>query len=95
MKMGHKMQLQKLCSLTNRTLLSTPVTEINNYPNIEMRENNFDFLRFILAFTVVIGHLIIVSGIDDFQKYLRFISSYTSVTAFFIISGFLITNSFK
>ena len=60
-----------------------------------MRKNNFDFLRFLFAFIVVVGHIIAVSGIEDFKPYQSFFNSYISVTGFFCISGFLITSSFE
>jgi peptidoglycan/LPS O-acetylase OafA/YrhL len=59
-----------------------------------MRNNNFDFLRFILAFNVVISHLIGVTKIDIFQPFQPFFNAYTSVTCFFVISGFLIVASY-
>jgi len=59
-----------------------------------MNNNNFDFLRFYLAFIVVITHTILLSGVAEFQDYLKFLNSYTSVTGFFIISGYLITKSY-
>jgi len=59
-----------------------------------MRQNNFNFLRFYFTFVVVIGHIIIISGVKDFQFLAPYFSTYTSVTAFFCISGFLITQSY-
>lgn len=59
-----------------------------------MQKNNFDFLRFLLAFIVVIGHIIIITEIEDFQKYKYFFNTYISVTGFFCISGFLIARSY-
>jgi len=59
-----------------------------------MKQNNFDFLRFYFAFVVVIGHLIIISGVQSFKKYGIYFDTYTSVTAFFCISGFLISQSY-
>lgn len=59
-----------------------------------MRNNNFDFLRFYLAFNVVISHLIGISKAAELQQFHYFFNAYTSVTGFFIISGFLITNSY-
>lgn len=59
-----------------------------------MRNNNFDFLRFYLAFNVVISHLIGISKIVILQNLQPFFNAYTSVTGFFVISGFLITNSY-
>lgn len=58
------------------------------------RQNNFDFLRFSLAFIVVIGHLIILSKSPQLQSLRFFFNTYISVTGFFCISGFLITRSF-
>ncbi len=59
-----------------------------------MRQNNFDFLRFYFAFIVVIGHIIDISGLDIFKIYSPFFNTYISVTAFFCISGFLISSSY-
>jgi len=59
-----------------------------------MKQNNFNFLRFYFAFIVVIGHLIEISGIKSFQKFAPYFSTYISVTAFFCISGFLISRSY-
>lgn len=59
-----------------------------------MKQNNFDFLRFYFAFVVVIGHLIIISGLESFKKLGPYFNTYTSVTAFFCISGFLIAQSY-
>lgn len=59
-----------------------------------MRQNNFDILRFYFAFIVVIGHLIEISGVREFQPYGVFFDTNTSVTAFFVISGFLIARSY-
>lgn len=59
-----------------------------------MRQNSFDFLRFFFAFVVVLAHIVVLSGVESFQKYSSFFNSYLSVTAFFCISGFLITQSY-
>ena len=59
-----------------------------------MKQNNFNFLRFYFAFVVVIGHLIGISKIEVFQKFAPYFNTYISVTAFFCISGFLITGSY-
>ena len=57
--------------------------------------NNFDFLRFLFAFLVVIGHTIILSKQPEFQnEFLAMMPNY-SVFCFFIISGFLIFSSFE
>lgn len=59
-----------------------------------MRQNNFDFLRFYFAFIVVVGHIIAVTNLDIFQPYAPFFNTYIPVTAFFCISGFLISSSY-
>lgn len=53
-------------------------------------KNNFDFLRFLLAFSVVMAHFCGLSG----NKQFWIISSGMAVSGFFIISGFLITWSY-
>jgi len=58
------------------------------------RGNNFDFLRFFFAFIVILGHLIVISKSETFQKFSPYINTHTSVIAFFCISGYLITNSY-
>lgn len=60
-----------------------------------MKQNNFDFLRFYFAFVVVIGHLIFISDVPQFKVFYPFFNTYTSVTGFFIISGFLISKSYS
>lgn len=59
-----------------------------------MRNNNFDFLRFGFAFIVVIGHLVVITNQVALQPLKPFFNTYTSVTAFFCISGFLIAQSY-
>lgn len=59
-----------------------------------MKQNNFDFLRFYFAFIVVIGHLIELSKVADFQKFSSYFDTAISVNGFFCISGFLITRSY-
>ena len=58
-------------------------------------ENNFDFLRFLFAFLVVIGHTIILSGQLEFKNEFFAAMPNYSVYCFFIISGFLIYASFE
>ncbi|NDV45922.1 acyltransferase [Paludibacter sp. 221] len=59
-----------------------------------MRQNNFDFLRIFFAFIVVIGHIIVISDLEVFQKYTPYFNTYVSITGFFCISGFLIAGSY-
>lgn len=58
------------------------------------KSNNFDFLRFALAFLVFLAHFKeLNTNVFDFS-FLNFISSVLVIKCFFIISGYLITNSF-
>ncbi len=59
-----------------------------------MNKNNFDFLRFLFAFIVVIAHIIDLSAYADIAFLRTFFDSHLSVTGFFIISGFLIYGSY-
>lgn len=56
-----------------------------------MRNNNFDFLRFLLAFIVIIGHIVRLSNVKILEPYAIF----PIFTGFFCISGFLITISYN
>ena len=56
--------------------------------------NNFDFLRFLFSFLVVIGHSILLSGNPEFWNGFFAAMPNFSVYSFFIISGFLIYSSF-
>ncbi len=56
-----------------------------------MRNNNFDFLRFLLAFIVIIGHIVRLSNL----KALEPLAIFPVFTGFFCISGFLITISYN
>lgn len=58
------------------------------------RDNCFDFLRFLFAFNVVLGHLTVIALFPELQQYSRFFDTGLSVTGFFVISGFLIAQSF-
>lgn len=60
-----------------------------------MRNNNFDFLRFYFASVVFLAHFIILTGLPFFQPLLKHLDTYISITAFFVISGFLITVSYQ
>lgn len=59
-----------------------------------MKKNNFDFLRFYLAFIVLLTHIIVLSEKQELEPYLKYLNSYLSVTAFFVISGYLIAKSY-
>jgi peptidoglycan/LPS O-acetylase OafA/YrhL len=54
-----------------------------------MNKNNFDFLRFLFAFVVILSHIIDLSLYPDFLFLKKFFDTHLSVTGFFIISGFI------
>jgi peptidoglycan/LPS O-acetylase OafA/YrhL len=58
-----------------------------------MHKNNFDFLRFLFAFVVVLFHIVVLSNHSDLQFLKPWFDFYLSVTGFFVISGFLVTAS--
>jgi len=59
-----------------------------------MHRNNFDFIRFILSFTVILAHIIDLSQHPSLTFLRPFFDSNIAVTGFFIISGFLISKSY-
>lgn len=61
---------------------------------VQMPKNNFDFLRFLLAFIVVLAHITELSQHPDYLGIKPLFDSHLSVTGFFIISGFLISASY-
>lgn len=58
-------------------------------------KNNFDTLRFLLAFTVFLVHASFLSGATSLQIIPRFLSSEFAVKSFFVVSGFLIFLSYE
>jgi peptidoglycan/LPS O-acetylase OafA/YrhL len=60
-----------------------------------MQKNNFDFLRFLFAFLVILAHVYELSAHMDALRYLGKVDSFIPVAGFFIISGFLITQSYN
>ena len=58
------------------------------------RDNCFDFLRFLFAFNVVLGHLMGIACFAQFAPFEHTFNTYLSVTGFFVISGFLIYQSY-
>ena len=59
------------------------------------RDNCFDFLRFLFAFNVVLGHLTVIALIPALQAFRGWFNTSLSVTGFFVISGFLIAQSYE
>ncbi len=59
------------------------------------RYNNFDLLRFLLAFLVFLFHVSFLSQSFDLKYFQTFLSSQTVLEAFFVISGFLIFMSYE
>jgi peptidoglycan/LPS O-acetylase OafA/YrhL len=60
-----------------------------------MGKNNFDFLRFLFAFIVVICHISILSGRPELLFIQKYFNTSIAVSSFFIISGFLVTQSYN
>ena len=58
------------------------------------RDNCFDFLRFMFAFNVVLGHFIVITQFPQVEMFAPVFNTYVSVTGFFVISGFLIIQSY-
>ena len=57
--------------------------------------NNFDVLRFFLAFTVLLIHASYLSSADSLQFLPLILSSEVAVKSFFVVSGFLIFMSWE
>ncbi len=60
----------------------------------QRRDNCFDFLRFLFAGIVMLNHLVFITQLPVLQPLLPFFNTYISITGFFVISGFLITQSY-
>jgi len=65
-----------------------------NYPIKIPKDNNFDLLRFLFAFTVFLVHSHGISGRPELA-FFSYLSSGVAVKSFFVISGFLITMSYE
>ncbi len=61
---------------------------------LKKRYNNFDLIRLLLAVSVAITHIAILSGNNTMAEIGLLFSSELAVDAFFVISGFLIFMSF-
>lgn len=60
-----------------------------------LQSNNFDLLRFLFAFVVFLVHAHVLSGVQEFAIFSRYLSSDIAVKAFFVVSGFLIFMSYE
>jgi peptidoglycan/LPS O-acetylase OafA/YrhL len=58
------------------------------------KNNNFDLLRFLFAFTVLLVYSYAISGQPELS-FVSYLSSGLAVKSFFVISGFLITMSYE
>ena len=56
--------------------------------------NSFDFLRFLLAFNILLGHLAELSQNNYLQELFGFANAKFSINSFFVISGFLVAKSY-
>ncbi|MBT2658617.1 acyltransferase [Bacillus sp. ISL-18] len=69
--------------------------------SFDLRKNNFDIIRFIAAISVIFSHSFpLTLGFDESEPLMRLSNNQTgfghlAVIIFFIISGFLITQSFE
>ena len=61
---------------------------------MDLKKNNFDLIRLILASTVFLVHAAVLSKKAELGFLTDFLSSEVAVNAFFVISGFLVTLSF-
>lgn len=60
-----------------------------------LRQNNFDLLRFLFAFIVLLVHAHALSGADELSILSDVLSSEIAVKSFFVVSGFLIFMSYE
>lgn len=61
--------------------------------SININQNNFDFIRLVLAFTVMGHHICVLVPGDVYSSYHFLFQDYIAIRVFFIISGFLIAKS--
>ncbi len=63
--------------------------------NIQLKVNNFDLLRFVFAFVVLLVHAHTLSGVNSLSVLSDTLSSSMAVKSFFVVSGFLIFMSYE
>lgn len=61
---------------------------------VDIKKNNFDFIRVLLAFIVFLGHLGTLSASEEL-KFLQYSPIEIAVFGFFVVSGFLIARSYE
>lgn len=75
--------------------MNKQITQLHNF------KNNYDFIRFLAASFVIITHAYALKGIEDGNDFLgqligaRYPFSFFGVRIFFLISGYLILQSFE
>src|SRR3569833_4369979 len=62
---------------------------------MELRHNNFDLLRFLLAFSGFLYHAFVLSGTPALSIMSTFFSADIAVKSFFVVSGVLIFMSYE
>ena len=83
---------QEKANLTNKTI-DLPATVVS--PDLRLRQNNFDLLRFLFAFVVFLVHAWVLSGAEALSVLGKFLSSAIAVKSFYVVSGFLIFMSYE
>jgi peptidoglycan/LPS O-acetylase OafA/YrhL len=58
-------------------------------------KNNFDLLRFVFAFTVLLVHSFALSRETELQVFTRFLSAEVAIQGFFVVSGYLVFMSLE
>jgi len=61
----------------------------------QLRQNNFDLLRFVFAFVVFLVHAYVLSAAEPLLILSEVLSSEIAVKSFFVVSGFLIFMSYE
>ena len=63
--------------------------------DVSLKSNNFDLLRFLFAFSVLLVHSYVLSGTEALSIISKLLSSEIAVKCFFVVSGFLIFMSYE
>ena len=76
-------------------MLQSTQSKTNFFSYVASKENNFDSLRFLFAFIVLLVHAHVLSGSGSLAVLSGVLSSEIAVKSFFVVSGFLIFMSFE